>query len=76
MIVFKKSKEAVLDDIRNAASAAVYNELTYNFNLSFNKNDMVFSLQIAMAKAVEEGFRSMLDNQYTDDDFENDITLR
>lgn len=34
------------------------------------------TLAQAIATAVAEGFRVMMENQYTDDDFEKDMTLK
>lgn len=72
---FKKDKEEVLREIQARASGCISYELQ-NINMQVNMGSVAYSFQNAIAKAVAEGFRVMIENQYTDDDFERDLTLK
>lgn len=71
----KKDKEQVLSEIQARAAAVVYNDFQ-NMNLRVDTQSVAWTFQNAIAKAVAEGFRVVLENQYTDDDFERDLTLK
>lgn len=73
-MILKKNKEEVLKEIQDRASASISSDLRY-LNMSIDMNSVAWGLQNAIAKAVTEGFRTLLENQYTDDDFEKDIDL-
>ena len=70
----KKSREEVLEQIRVNASAMVSSKL-YNLNMRVDPNSFSYQLQDMIASSIAEGFRVLLDNQYTDEDFERDMTL-
>lgn len=72
---FKKSKEEVLNEIQARAGAVVYSDFA-NMNMRVDTQSVAYVFQQAIAKAVAEGFRVILENQYTDDDFERDLTLK
>lgn len=61
---FKKPKEQVLNDIKWNAFAIITRG-----NVSSDVADTI-------ANAIEEAFRTLLDNQYTDEDFEKDMNLK
>lgn len=86
---FKKNKQEVLNDIQNRANNVAYNQLygalsnllkldsnSYGGpSIKLDSQQMTFAIQNAIAAAVVEGFRSMLENEYTDEDFEKDLTI-
>jgi hypothetical protein len=73
----KKTKEEVLSEIYSRASGAVSSELySGSFRMDINTNSITDSIQRAVARAVQDGFRTLLENQYTDDDFEKDLQLK
>lgn len=74
-MMFKKSKEDMLNEIQARASAVVYNDFA-NMNMRVDTQSVTWTFQQAIAKAVAEGFRVMLENQYTDEMFEKDIGLK
>ena len=71
----KKDKEQVLAEIQARAASVISYDLQ-NMNMKVDMNSVAWSFQNAIAKAVAEGFRVVLENQYTDDDFERDLTLK
>lgn len=68
--MLKKSKKEVLTEIRASATAELYR--MSNANLS----NLQFSMTDAIGAAIEAGFRTYIENQYTQDDFEKDLTLK
>lgn len=74
--MLKKTKQQVLDEIRMRATSSCYSTLvSYNPNISVDMTSFSYALQQAIGSAVAEGFRTLLENQYTDADFESDLTL-
>lgn len=80
MIHFKKPKEEVLRQIKVNAGAAIsyslQNNLGASMNINLNTNSIAYAIEQAISEAVAEGFRTMLEAQYTEDDFERDMTLK
>lgn len=76
MIGLKKSKAQVLEDIHRRAMDATYNSINQNQKLQVDTGPIMYMIQNAIAAAVTAGFNSLLENQYTDDDFEKDLTLK
>ena len=74
----KKPKEQVLSEIQARAAGSVSSHLRNNLgdSLRIDTSSLTYILQNAIAMAVTEGFRTLLENQYTDDDFERDLTLK
>jgi hypothetical protein len=72
---FKKPKQQVLDEIQARAGSAIYSELQ-NMNMRIDMGSAAYGLQQAIAKAIAEGFKCMMENQYTDQEFESDIGLK
>lgn len=75
---FKKSRQEVLDQIKANSSAAIYNHLNNSLGSSIkvDAGSMVYVLQEAISRAITAGFQTMLENEYSDEDFEKDITLK
>lgn len=74
-MMLKKPKEQVLEEIQARAAAVVYNDFA-NMNMRVDTQSVTWTFQQAIAKAVAEGFRVLLENQYSDEMFENDIGLK
>lgn len=72
-MMFKKPKDQLLGDIYNNCHHTVHSQL-YSHYGEVGLNAEILSSTIAMA--IEEAFRTMIENQYTDDDFEKDIGLK
>ena len=74
----KKPKQEVLNQINANVSGIIYNHLSNNLgnSMRIDAGGLTYTLQQAIAIAVTEGFRTLLENQYTDDDFENDMALK
>lgn len=75
---FKVSRQELLDRIKSNSSAAIHNHL-YNSlgnSIKVDTGNLGYTLQTAISEAVTAGFKTMLDNQYSDDDFEKDLTLK
>lgn len=68
---FKKPKEELLSEIRNRASYSVSQTV-----LTLSGHDAGPVISNAIANAVEQAFRVMIDNVYTDAEFEEDLQLR
>lgn len=64
-MIFKKHKDEVIEEIYWTIS----NSLREGLNLGQQPHE-------AIASAVAESFKILIDNQYTDEDFEQDITLK
>jgi len=73
---FKKPKEEVLREIRDRALNKTNAVSQNNATVSVNLASLTWNIQEAIASAVEEGFRTILENEYTDEDFERDLTLK
>jgi hypothetical protein len=67
---FKKTKEDVLNELKWNAKAVISNQFYHQPDLSRE------NLAFVMAMGIEEAFRTLLDNQYTDEDFERDMNLK
>lgn len=75
---FKKPKQLVADDARNAAERAAHStlaQLTYG-----GANNSPYGVTSIVAQAIAEGLRagieSVIKDMYTDAEFEEDLTLR
>lgn len=74
-MMLKKPRQEVLDEIQARAAAAVYNDFA-SMNMRVDTQSVTWTFQQAIAKAVTEGFRVLLENQYSDEMFEKDIGLK
>ena len=74
----KKSKQQVLDEINRAAMAACSSNLqsTFGPGLRVDTGSMMYGLQSAIAQAVTAGFDTLMNNIYSNQEFEEDMTLR
>lgn len=69
---FKKDKYQVADEIRSRALKI--SKMSLDMDLGYGH--AIGPMGEAIAKAVSEGFAVMMENEYTDDDFEHDLTLK
>ena len=71
---FKKPKQQLASE----ASWRAYNKITSNLNSLQYSNQTGFAPIIAEAvrDGIEEALNSLIENIYTDQDFEEDLTLR
>ena len=88
-IHFKKSKEDVLAEVHARCYGNIQYHLQNDLNnllklennyngspsISLNSTQMSIAIAHAISRAVQEGFRVVLENQYTDEDLERDLTL-
>lgn len=72
---FKKPKQEVLNEIQARAQQAMQYELS-GMHMMIDTNSFVWQLQTAISKGIAEGFKVMMENQYTDQEFEQDIGLK
>ncbi len=74
---FKKPIEQIEWDIQNRAEGAVRHafQQIYGYNGGMQQ-PISDALSRAIGQAVVEGFKTMMENQYTDEDFEQDIGLK
>lgn len=74
---FKKPVEMLQWDIQaraqSAANTALQNGFGYNNQAM---QPMTNAIAQAISMAIAEGFRTMMEAQYTDDDFERDLGLK
>lgn len=77
-MILKKDKELVLNEIRSRASGTISSHLQSNLgaHMRIDTNSLAYTLQEAISMAITDSFRVLIENQYTDDDFEKDITLK
>ena len=82
-MMLKKSKEEVLTEIGQNVASVVSNEfyrqgvnlggLNINgMHIPIQGDNFQYTIQVIIAEAVKEGFKTLLNNRYTDDDFETD----
>ena len=74
----KKDKYSVIRDVEARVICAVNNELnalSYNA-ANISMNDLKGRIANAITKGVGDGIMALLENMYTDDDFEKDLTLK
>jgi len=75
---FKKPKHEVINDARYAASnviSSAFNNLKYNM-MNNSGQSTIDSLQYAMTDAISMAIESVVNNVYTDEEFEQDLNLR
>ena len=74
---FRVDKQELLNKIRGDAQNA---SMSYLYQLTSGNEITMYQLRDAIANAiadaVEQGFSTMLENRYTDEDFENDVGLK
>lgn len=73
---FKKDRLQVEWDIAADAEAAAKYSLQNDLGGSPAMGPVTDAVSKAIGQAVRAAFRTLLDNQYTDDDFEKDIGLK
>lgn len=74
---FKKTRQEVINEIRGRVSCQAYNQLnSIQYNMKFDSNSIINALNMALSEAITEGFRVLLENEYTDEDFERDMNLK
>ena len=74
----KISKEALISDVKYQANIAINNYLSANsYSLQYlNINELKRLITNAVSEGIAEGVKVTLDNLYTDDDFEKDLSLK
>lgn len=77
-MMLKDSKENVLFKIESNVRSAVINEISWKLQPGnqVTINDLSQCISDAVTAGVREGIQTLLDNRYSDDDFERDITLK
>ena len=76
-MMFKKPKEQVLSEIKWRVDSEVHQRLSsYTYNGHLDMNNLQVAIQAAITAGIEESFRVMIENVYTDAEFEEDLTLR
>ena len=76
---FKKPKEQVIRDAETAANIRLSNamgDIKYNISIKPEHLQILDQLQWSIATAIGTAIRSVVDDMYTDQDFEEDMTLR
>jgi glutaminase len=74
---FKKSRQEVISEIGARVSCASYNQLrSLQYNTEFDTNSVINCINVAISESVLEGFKTLLENEYTDEDFECDMQLK
>lgn len=72
MLMNESDKQQLLERIMHAAE----NEIYYHLSDGVPMHYVVSKTRTAIAEAVRAGFRTLLDNVYTNDQFEQDINLK
>jgi hypothetical protein len=75
---FKKPKEHVIADAQIAAEnilASAFNNLKYGYR-SNSIDSTLDQIQYAVSTAIASSIRSLVENTYTDQEFEEDIGLK
>jgi hypothetical protein len=77
-MMFKKPKQDVLDEIFMVVDNKINYTLQSNLGSSININtgSVSYAIKQAIAEGIREAFSVMIDNVYTDAEFEEDIGLR
>ena len=77
-MMLKKPRREVLGLIRANAQGAVYSSLANNlgYAMKIDQNSVANAMAQAIADAIEIGFETLLDNHYSDEEFERDLTLK
>lgn len=79
-MMFKKSKNDLLMSIRDkaqsSANMAIYNSYNVNNLVQFDKNNLATLISDAVSQAMEASFKELIEQIYTDAEFEEDIKLR
>ncbi len=75
-MIFRVDKERLLSEIRNNVDNSIYNHLCQlTSGCEVTMYTLRDTIKNAVVEGIEEGFRTMLDNRYTDEDFEKDVGL-
>jgi hypothetical protein len=64
------------EDLILAARNAAYEAMKTDQRLSWNSSPVMDSLISMVSIGIEIGLREVLNNIYTDDDFEKDLTIK
>ena len=75
---FKKPKDAVIEEATQAAGNVLYNHF-YELKTRLSSspvNSNIDQLQWAMQAAFRAAIKSLVENTYTDNDFEEDMELK
>lgn len=75
---FKKSKLEVINEARNATKDSLYIHFgNLKSNLLNNSTiDNLDYIRIAIEASIDAAIRNLVENTYTDQEFEEDLTLR
>lgn len=76
-MMLKKTREEMLNQIQANVHAATYNNLAkLTWSSPVTMHDLQYAIQQAISDGVREGFKVFLDNQYSHEEFEQDIGLK
>lgn len=75
---FKKPKQEVLNKATTDAYSAINNQLSYiKYNYSDNSpKSIISSIEMAINEGIRAALTSIVEDIYTDEEFEKDLTLR
>ena len=75
---YKKSKNEVINEAWAAANSSLYSDF-YNLKnglMNNSNNSNLDQIQQAISQGIEAAIRSLVENTYTDQEFEEDLSLR
>jgi hypothetical protein len=74
-MMFKKNKTLVIQDASSAAHIACYNILGNVSLQNTTPHELQNMIQNSIESAIREAIESLVNNKYTDQEFEEDIGL-
>lgn len=75
-MMFKKPKQDVIDGAHGAAMNSVYANLNSGTFVHSTPSSWAVPIQSAIELAIRKAIESLVNDMYTDDEFEEDIGLR
>lgn len=76
-MMLKGNKEKITYEVYSRVYAKVSNNLSHlTYGGQVHLNDLIYAIQNAVVQGVQEGIETLIDNQYTHEDFENDMQLK
>jgi hypothetical protein len=75
---FKKPKQQVIEDASYAASneiSSAFSNIKSNYMYT-NAGSVIDNMQYAISSGIRKAVESIVNNTYTDEEFEEDINLR
>lgn len=73
---FKKDKVSLLNEIQSKTHSMISSTLSSRIHSDSGPNSVRYAMEEAISVGIREAFRVLIENTYTDQEFEEDLKLR